>query len=155
MSYRLIAGLIGLTFVFAGAAGATEVERKIAVKGDPAAVWAKIGGWCAIADWHPVVAKCEEADEGGRKVRTLTTKDGGVIKEAMLKSGDTSYSYQILESPLPVENYSATFAAMSADGGVSVVWSAKFDPKGDEAEAKKVIESIFDGGLEQIKKSAQ
>lgn len=136
-----------------GTANAAEVERKAELKGDAAAIWTKVGGWCALADFHPAVAKCEEGSAGGKKTRTLTTKDGAVIKETMLDSGATSYSYRIDESPLPVADYMASFALAKGKDGATLVWSAKFKPKGaSEAEAEKVIQGIFDGGLEAIKK---
>jgi hypothetical protein len=87
----------------------------------------------------------------------VRTKDGGVIKETLLKSTATSYTYQIDESPLPVAKYTATLSVEPDDDDkseVNVVWSAKFDPKGaSEDEAKKVIAGIFKGGLDQIKKT--
>lgn len=153
MAYRIAAGILLTAIVFAGPASAAEVTSSIEVEGTQAEVWAKVGGWCAIADWHPVVAKCDESEAEGRKTRTLTTGDGAVIKETMLEGGDTSYGYRIDESPLPVENYTASFAADAAGDKVRVVWSANFDPKGDEAEAVKVMQGVFDGGLEAIKKS--
>jgi hypothetical protein len=140
-----------------GSAGAIEVRQKVEVDGDKAGVWGKIGGWCAIGDWHPVIAKCEQTADGGMKHRTLTTKDGGVIKETMTASGETSYDYRIDESPLPVANYTASLAVVPDDDDddeVNIVWSAKFDAKGaSDEEAKKVIEGIFKAGLAEIKKT--
>jgi hypothetical protein len=152
---RFSMGLLASTVLLTGAASAVEVKRKVEMDGEIAKVWADVGGWCAIATWHPAIAKCEESESGGKKQRTLTTKDGGVIKETMTKSTETSYSYQIDESPLPVSNYTATFAVTPDSDDkeeVNVVWSAKFDPKGKEADAKKVITDIFKGGLDAIKK---
>jgi hypothetical protein len=137
-----------------GTASAAEVERKAELKGDATAIWAKVGGWCALADFHPAVAKCEEGSAGGKKTRTLTTKDGAVIKETMLEAGATSYSYRIDESPLPVADYTASFALTKSANGATLTWSTKFQPKGaSEAEAEKVIQGIFDGGLENLKKT--
>ncbi|MGB0087043.1 MAG: SRPBCC family protein [Rhodomicrobiaceae bacterium] len=154
MSHRVIMSAFAFAFALTGAAHAAEVKRTIEIKGDRSQVWAKIGGWCAIADWHPVLAKCEETTSGGKKYRVLTTKDGGVIKETMVKSGKASYSYQIDESPLPVANYTASFSVKRDRNDKtksSVVWSAKFDPKGaSEEDAKKVIDGIFKGGLDEI-----
>jgi hypothetical protein len=145
-----IAAVLALGIAGIGTASAADVERKAELKGDAKVIWAKIGGWCALADFHPAVAKCEEGSAGGKKTRVLTTKDGAVIKETMLDSGATSYSYRIDESPLPVADYTASF---SLTGG-TLTWSAKFQPKGaSEAEAKKVIQGIFDGGLEVLKKT--
>ena len=155
MSYRMTASALAVTFALTTQAHAAEVTRKVEVDGEKAKVWATIGGWCAIGSWHPVIAKCEETQSGGKKHRTLTTKDGGVIKETMQQSGETSYTYSIDESPLPVSNYTATLSVVpDADDAeeVNIVWSAKFDPKGDEAAAKTVIDGIFAAGLAEIKK---
>jgi hypothetical protein len=73
----------------------------------------------------------------------------------LLTTTPTSYTYQIDESPLPVSNYTATLSVVPDDDDkeeVNIVWSAKFDPKGKEADAKKVINDIFKAGLDSIKK---
>ncbi|NJM34667.1 MAG: SRPBCC family protein [Rhodomicrobium sp.] len=150
MAYRVFSGVFFAACILAGAANAAEVKHSVEVEGEPAAVWSKIGGWCGIADWHPAIAKCEESEKGGTMRRTLTTKDGAAIEETMLEKGDASYSYRIDESPLPVSNYTAKFAVQQAGGKTSVVWTARFDPKGKEDEAKAVIDGIFKAGLDGI-----
>jgi Polyketide cyclase / dehydrase and lipid transport len=156
MSTRFAMSFLAVTFALTGAAGAVEVKRQVEVKAAAAKVWSQVGGWCAIATWHPVIAKCEESQEGGKTHRTLTTKDGGVIKETLLSKSATAYSYQIDESPLPVENYKATLAVTSDKkhpDASYVVWSAKFKPKGKEADAKAAIDGVFKAGLDQIEKT--
>lgn len=157
MFYSLIGSVLAFAFALTVAADAAEVKREIKVKGEKAEIWTKIGGWCAIANWHPVVAKCEEKEDDGRKLRTLTTKDGGVIKETMLRSSETGYTYQIDESPLPVSNYTASFALMRHDEDqVHIIWSARFEPKGaSQAAAEKVIDGIFRDGLAGIEKASR
>jgi hypothetical protein len=156
MNHRFLVLFTASTLLLGGAASGAEVKRKLEIDGDKAEVWGKIGGWCAIKDWHPVIAKCEENSAGGKKRRVLTTKDGGVIKETMLSSTETGYTYSIDESPLPVANYTASFAVVPDSDDkeeINVVWSAKFDPKGKtEAEAKAVIDGIFKAGLDEIEK---
>ena len=39
--------------LLAGAAEATQVQRTIEVAAPPMAVWAEVGGFCSIQDWHP------------------------------------------------------------------------------------------------------
>lgn len=155
MFKRTVISFLAASFALTGAAAAVEVKRRVEVEGELAKVWSQVGGWCAISDWLPALAKCEESEEGGKKRRTLTTKDGAVIKETMTASTPTSYSYRIDESPLPVSNYTATFSVVPDDDDkeeVNVVWSAKFDPKGKEADAKKVINDLFKAGLDNVKK---
>src|SRR4030042_1400575 len=64
--------------------------------------------FCAIQKWHPAVAKCEESKEGDVTFRTLTLKDGGKIKEKLTGTEDVAYTYDIIESPLLLKNYSST-----------------------------------------------
>lgn len=125
----------------------TEAERM--------AMWEKVGGWCAISEWHPAIAKCEESKDGDTEFRTLTLKDGGVIKEKLLERGTASYKYEITESPLPVKNYTAMFSVTPDDDDldeINVVWSATYDANGaEDKEARKVIDGIFKDGMASIK----
>jgi hypothetical protein len=148
-----IALVAGLLAVFgATVASAAEVRHAVEIKLPPAKVWAKVGEWCAIKDWHPAIASCTSERPG---YRTLTLKDGGRIVEKQTSRGrlTSSYSYEIIDSPLPVQNYTATLTARGAKGGTELVWTAKFEPKGKpEAEAVSVIKGIFTGGLDNVVK---
>jgi hypothetical protein len=148
----------------AGAAEAASLAsgKKLEVKVNPkalveerTALWAKFGGWCAISEWHPAVAKCEESKEGDAEFRTLTLKDGAKIKEKLLDRTDVSYRYAIVESPLPVKNYEAQFSVTPDDDDedeVNIVWAATYDAEGKpDNEARGVIDGIFKGGLDNIK----
>jgi hypothetical protein len=132
-----------------------EVDaKKVAEEG--AAIWAKVGGWCAISEWHPAVAKCEESKDGAGEFRTLTLKDGGVIKEKLVSKTDRSYKYQIIESPLPVKNYEAQFSLTPDDDDedeVNLVWAATYDAADgkDAKEARGVIDGIFKAGMDSLK----
>jgi hypothetical protein len=151
---KITAAAFGLaTVMTASAAQAVEVREVVEIKAAPATVWAKIGDWCAIKAWHPAIANCEASKKGGSNFRTLTLKDGGKIVEKMTKTSKTSYSYDIIDGPLPVKNYSATLAAKADSlGSTDLVWTANFQPKGKtDAEASAVIKGIFVDGLKAIK----
>lgn len=164
MLLRSTALVVGAMLVLAAGpahAGAVVVGKKLEIEVDAkrineekAALWAKFGGWCAIAQWHPALAGCEETKEGDKSYRTLTLKDGAKIKEILLESTPFGYKYQITESPLPVKNYFAQFSITPDDDDedeVNFSWSATFDPEGKTAkEAKGVIEGIFESGLKSI-----
>ena len=144
--------------IVSGAAQAIEVKKKIGAPGQPPTIWAMVGAFCSIKDWHPVVADCKETKEGDVTFRTLTLKDGGTIKEKLLESDDTSYSYEIVESPLPVKNYKAKFWVEEDDkrpDRTTIFWEATFDANGaSDDEAKKKISDIFFAGLKAIKQKA-
>ena len=150
---RILSSAIAAMGVLVGPAAALEVASSATVAGTPDAVWQKIGDFCAIQVWHPSVSKCEQTDEAGATYRILTATDGGTIKEKLVEKTDTSYTYAIIESPLPVENYRATIS-VSADGdGTRVDWKGSFDAKGkSDVEAKTVISDIYKAGLKQIAK---
>ena len=150
------------TAPFADAAS-LAVGKKLELKVDPkkmkeerTRLWSQFGGWCAIKDWLPPVANCEESTEGDAKFRLLTLKDGGKIKEKLLDVKPNFYRYEILESPLPVKNYQAQFALTPDDDDedeINFAWSAVFDPADGKTdkEARDVITGIFKAGLENIK----
>lgn len=154
-------GLIALaaTVAVGTAAHAVEVKKRGEAPGTPESVWALVGDFCAIKDWHPAVAECEQVEEGGDTYRILTLGDGGKIKEKLTKKSDTSYSYEIVESPLPVKNYSATLEIDEddEDNTVEIEWEAEFDPADgvEEAKAVEVITGIFADGVTGIRKKAK
>jgi len=148
----LALAMLGLSVV---PAMALEVSAVATVPGKSKEVWNKIGSFCSIKDWHPVVAKCEKSKEGGATFRTLTTKDGGTIKEKLLKKTDHSYTYEIIESPLPVQNYKATISVAADGDQTKVEWKGTFEAKGaSDDDAKKVIAGIYQAGLDNLAKPA-
>ncbi|MBN9280907.1 MAG: SRPBCC family protein [Hyphomicrobium denitrificans] len=163
-----VVGVVALAGVFAGSAAnaaSIAVGKKLELNDDAkkmdeerTRLWTKFGGWCALKDWHPAVANCEESTEGDAKIRVLTLKDGGKIKEKLLDEKPNFYRYEILESPLPVKNYQAQFALTPDDDDedeINFAWSATFDADGKtNKEAHDIIEGIFTAGLDNIKATA-
>jgi hypothetical protein len=148
----LALAMLGL---FVAPAMALEVTASAMVPGKPKEIWNKIGSFCSIKDWHPVIAKCQKSKESGTTFRTLTTKDGGTIKEKLLKKTDHSYTYEIIESPLPVQNYKATISVAADGDQTKVEWQGTFDAKGvSDDDAKKVVSGIYETGLASIAKPA-
>ena len=156
-----IAGMFGAATL--AHAASLAVGKKLELKVDPkkmsderTRLWTEFGGWCAIKDWHPAIASCEEITEGDVKFRVLTLKDGGKIKEKLLDVKPNFYRYEIVESPLPVKNYQAQFALTPDDDDedeINFAWSAVFDPADGKTdkEAHDVIDGIFKAGLDNIK----
>lgn len=137
----------------ATSAQAVDVRQEAEVAASQVAVWKKIGAFCAIKDWHPALAGCEQTRSPQGTFRTLTLKDGGKIREKLTTSDSRSYAYTIEESPLPVKNYSAKLAVTpgASDNSSKLVWTARFDAAGkSDAEAKSVIDGIFTSGLKSI-----
>lgn len=139
-----------------GTAQAIEVHQTATVKGTPEAVWAKIGDFCAINEWLPAVQACEVSEEGGATYRTLALPDGASIKERLIEETATGYTYEIVESPLPVANYRSTFSVMAEGDGTTVDWHGTFDAKdASNADAEGVIAGIYKAGLDEITSTNQ
>jgi uncharacterized protein YndB with AHSA1/START domain len=120
-------------------------------------VWEAIGGFNSLATWHPAVAKSEETKEGAATVRRLTLHGGGSIVERLEGKDDKkrTYSYSVLQGPLPVAGYKATLHVEENRDGKSctVEWSSAFEPAGaSEPEAVKVIRGIYEAGFENLRK---
>jgi hypothetical protein len=121
------------------------------------AVWNMIGGFNELARWHPAVARSEETKEKGATIRKLTIQGGGTFIEKLdrLDPKERTYSYSILESPLPVAGYKAKLHVREAEDGKSctVEWSSEFEAAGaPENEAVKIIRGIYESGFENLQR---
>ena len=105
----------------------------------------------------PRVADCDKERKDGAVWRTLSVKGGGTILEKRTEKTATSYSYDIVDTPLPVADYHATFKVTPAEGGGTTVdWMAHFHAKGaSDAEAAAVMAGIFEAGLNNDRRRAQ
>ena len=119
-------------------------------------IWNMIGKFNSVPEWHPAVTKCEIETKGNTTLRRLHLMAGGTILEKLEKSDEDgqSYSYSILESPLPVANYNATIKVGETEGGgCTIEWSSEFEAEGaPENEATKVIEGIYQAGFDNLRK---
>jgi len=129
----------------------TEVKLDAGLPASVAEVWKLIGGFHAVPDWHPAVESSETEDGG--KVRRLKLLSGGEIVEKLEANDDHSYTYSIIESPLPVKNYTSTIRVVEGeDGKARVEWSSSFDAVGQADMAAAAIQGIYDAGLANLKK---
>ena len=141
-----------------------KVTEKITINAPAAAVWARMGSFDALKDWHPAVAT-SVADKGNAEgsVRTVKLKGGGEVAET-LQAHDAAgmkYSYRAKQGgALPVTNYSSTIQ-VTAEGKQSVVeWRGAFyrgfpnnDPPPDQNDeaAVKAVTDFYQSGLANLK----
>ena len=132
-----------------------KVNMTTQVYVSPDQLWELIGGFNALPNWHPAVEKSELDSEGS--VRTLSLAGGGQIVER-LESRDHDervYSYSIMNSPLPVANYTATIRVREDEGGKNSVveWSSEFNPAGaPESDAIQAIQGVYEAGFANLRK---
>ena len=129
-----------------------RVTRAVTLNVAASTVWDTIGSFQALADWHPVVETC--AAESGGEIRRLGLAGGGEIVERLTAHDDDarSYSYSIVEAPLPVANYSSTLAVRDVGDGTCVVeWTGDFDAAGvGDGEADEVVAGVYQAGLDSL-----
>ncbi|MBL6934311.1 MAG: SRPBCC family protein [Alphaproteobacteria bacterium] len=120
-------------------------------------VWDMIGSFNALPNWHPIV-ECSEVEEDKTNrttIRKLHLLGGGTVVEKLTEMDDDEkvYSYEILESPLPVKGYKATIRVREDGNGSEVEWSSDFEAEGaSNDDAVKIIQGIYDVGFENLRK---
>lgn len=137
---------------------AIDVMKSIDVAAPPAKVWSTIGDFCGIGTWHPAIEKCVPSTKGTAMLRTLSLKGGGTIVESQTNRDDKamSYTYAIVDGPLPVSDYSSTLTVKPSGSGSKVTWTGTFKAKGaPDAVAKDAIEGIYTSGLAAIADKAK
>ncbi|MEO0681423.1 MAG: SRPBCC family protein [Pseudomonadota bacterium] len=129
--------------------GRDRVERWVDIQGSPREVWEEVGQFSAIEDWHPGVQECELVELDGQFHRHLSLADGEMLLERFVEAGDDFYRYEIVEGPLPVEDYVATFTVSDHEGLTRIFWSATFEADGHEAD--EIVAAMFETGLAALR----
>ncbi len=137
-----------------------QVQQSLVLTASADDVWALVGNFDKIKEWHPAVLAIEldDIDEGHVRILALL---GGTKKmvEKLLESDDEEmrYSYETLDGPLPVQNFVGHIsvdASMDEDGGSIFTWFAEFDARDTtDEDAEAVIKGYFSTGLSGIKKA--
>lgn len=124
-------------------------------------VWAVVRDFNGHRDWHPAVAT--SAIERGASpdrvgcIRRFTLRDGGELREQLLSLSDleTTLSYCLLETPVPLFNYVAHLRLVPVTDGDRCFahWESRFStPAGREAElGTMVAEEIYGAGLAAVR----
>jgi uncharacterized protein YndB with AHSA1/START domain len=135
-----------------------KVQVETTLQVPASAVWNMIGGFNELARWHPAVVKSEEVKEkSGLTTRRLTLSDGGVIVAELEEHDDRArtYSYSVVQTPLPVAGYKARLHVREAADGHSctVAWTSEFEASGaPESEAVKVIRGLYEAGFDNLRR---
>lgn len=126
------------------------------------AVWDVIRDFNGHDKWHPavsvsVVERGGEADRIGC-VRKFKLEDGSELREQLLTLSDLeqTFSYCLLDTPIPLFNYVAHVRLFPVTDGDKTVWEweGRFDtPKGQEDELSEIVGSnIYEAGFEAVRK---
>jgi ligand-binding SRPBCC domain-containing protein len=128
-----------------------KVMRSVIIDAPIDRVWQAVRRFDGVVDWNPGVtaAALEQgtATEVGA-IRKLDIVDGSVFRETLLAHSDLdrSYSYDIIDSPLPCSNYIAVHRFIEITEGDKTlgIWSGEFDCAAEDAAQ---LEEIVGNGI--------
>ncbi|WP_027527884.1 SRPBCC family protein [Bradyrhizobium sp. Ec3.3] len=126
-------------------------------------VWAYARDFNGHGEWHPIIAEShiedgKPSDQVGC-VRCFKVSDGGTLRERLLSFSDLdrSFTYSIIVSPMPIQNYVATFRCKPITEGnkTFVEWFAEFDvaPKNESEICERVGRNTFATGIISLGKA--
>jgi len=126
-----------------------EVERRLSLATGADEVWDLVGDFGDLG-WHPAAKATDLEDRDGIVHRAITLPDDAVLVERLEDMDDAgkTYSYSIVEGPLPVSDYRSTLRVIAVDDGCEVCWGSAFTAAGvgDDA-AKEVVAGIYEAGF--------
>lgn len=146
----LAALAIAISPTFASALD-TNVSKVTSVS--PAQAWEAIGDFCGISAWHPAVATCKLSEVMGAKLRLITLKDGGTVREQLVEQNNDALIQKslFLDGALPISNYQATLKVVVTGDGTTYTWSGNFLANGvSDDEAVKSITSFYSAGVDGL-----
>lgn len=125
------------------------------------AVWDVLRDFNGHDQWHPVVTTSQiergRASDQVACVRRFRLTDGAELREQLLTLSDleTSFTYCLLDTPVPLFNYVAHVRLFPVTDGDRTFWEweSKFDtPKGRAEELRTLVaENIYQSGFDAIR----
>ncbi|MEM7745642.1 MAG: SRPBCC family protein [Pseudomonadota bacterium] len=119
-------------------------------------VWAAVRAFDGVAGWNPAVtdARMETgASTATGSIRHLDIADGTVFRETLLAHSDAEhfYTYDILDSPLPVTGYVSThrFLPITHTNQTLGIWESRFECDASVADEMDAVvgDAIYIGGM--------
>ena len=138
-----------------------KIVRSTIIEAPIEAVWDVLRDFNGHDQWHPVVA--DSVIERGLPsdrigcVRRFPLADGSELREQLLglSDADMTFSYCLLDTPIPLLNYVAHVRLIPVTDGDMTFWhwTSRFDtPPGREKELEKqVAENIYEGGFQAVR----
>ena len=139
-----------------------HVKRSTVMDAPPEAVWAVIRDFNGHDQWHPAVAEShvergQPSDRVGC-IRNFRLADGSKLREQLLMLSDLeqSFTYCLLDTPVPLFNYVAHCRLFPVTDGDRTFWEweSRFDtPAGRSRElADMVGNDIYAAGFDAVRR---
>jgi hypothetical protein len=138
-----------------------RIVKSTIIEAPLARVWDLLRDFNGHDRWHPEVAT-SQIEQGYRSdqvgcVRNFRLKNGAALREQLLALSDYdhSFSYCLIDTPIPLLNYVAHVRlAPVTDGDATFwFWTSRFTtPPGREKELHDMVaENIYQAGFEAIR----
>jgi hypothetical protein len=138
-----------------------RIVRSTVIDAPTDRVWALLRDFNGHDRWHPAVRKStiergQPADRLGC-VRRFFLRDGSELRERLLTLSDLeqTFSYCLLETPVPLFNYVAHVRLAPVTDGNRTFWEWKssFSTRKDaETEMRRMVsENIYDAGFAAVR----
>ena len=130
-----------------------SIIETVRVAEPPDALWANIGRFGAVGQWHPMLSRVDSEGEHAGSLRMAEGSDGSRQVERLLEAAPErhAYRYRLESTPMPVRDYTAEFRVDSNEDGTStVVWSAQFEPLSDDPATTETIKAFLKAGVDNI-----
>lgn len=133
-----------------------HVYRSMIIDAPLDRVWAAVRAFDGVAAWNPAVAAARMetgSPTATGSIRHLDIADGTVFRETLLAHSDLEhfYTYDILESPLPVTGYISThrFLPITHSNRTLGIWESRFEcAPSAAAEMDRIVgDAIYIGGM--------
>lgn len=133
-----------------------HVFRSMVIDAEIERVWDAVRTFDGVAAWNPGVTRAvleNGAATATGAIRRLDIPDGTIFRETLLAHSDVDrfYTYDILESPLPVTGYVSThrFLPVTHTGQTLGIWESRFSCAPEHtAEMERVVgDTIYIGGM--------
>ena len=102
-----------------------EVELEFGVGAPPHDVAALLMDFEGLPRWHPGIEGWALEGSGAGAVRTYRL-GGNPHRERLDERDDRAIRYTILEGPLPLSEFHASYEVRDAEGGSRITWRAAF-----------------------------
>lgn len=125
-----------------------KVQRTLQLSSSSTEVWNVVGDFCDIDDWHPNLQSCTLKVIEGRLHRSVVTADGAIyLEKRIANESGLSYTYTVMDWPLPIEKFTGTFSIEPLDGSL-ISWSVRFSS--DDPEMEATVAEMLDVGIAAI-----
>lgn len=133
-----------------------KVTVKATINAGAKEVWKWVSNFSALDKYVEAISDCTIEGSGIGAVRTLTLQDGGKVKERLeeIDHEKTTLKYSMLDSPMPVANYTGTMQVRELGNNKSeFTWSSEFEvTQGSEKEIKEAMEGLYSLGVDGLNK---